>query len=280
MRFVQTDPNYARLLPVPGGYALESTYNRTLVDALKDRIPYNGRKWDAANKRWIIAPAHVKTVVAVVRQTLGIDLPIPAQQHMTITETRLIKLEYLGRCKVRGDESTASGYADGGWTTIWPETVLKEWFGVLDAEPDAPLTLYGALGIKAAAGPSEIKAAYRRMAKQWHPDVCKEDGAAERFKQIQAAYEVLSDPMKRKKYDAGLAFERSQKPDRTSIWDGGNAGYRSPLRCGYVLAEGQENLGRFIVSRVLQWEDVIDDHGRVMVSYWPLGSKTFEVRWS
>lgn len=60
---------------------------------------------------------------------------------------------------------------------------------------------YEILGVAKNAGDSEIKKAYRSLAKKYHPDVSKEADAAEKFKEINEAYEVLSDPQKRQNYD-------------------------------------------------------------------------------
>ncbi|KAJ4718419.1 Chaperone DnaJ [Melia azedarach] len=60
---------------------------------------------------------------------------------------------------------------------------------------------YATLGIPKSASSKEIKAAYRKLARQYHPDVNKEPGATEKFKEISAAYEVLSDDKKRALYD-------------------------------------------------------------------------------
>ncbi|BAT91500.1 Chaperone protein [Vigna angularis] len=60
---------------------------------------------------------------------------------------------------------------------------------------------YSTLGISKSATGKEIKAAYRKLARQYHPDVNKEPGATEKFKEISAAYEVLSDDKKRALYD-------------------------------------------------------------------------------
>lgn len=60
---------------------------------------------------------------------------------------------------------------------------------------------YEVLGVPKTASDAEIKTAYRRLARQHHPDVDKTSGAAERFKEISEAYQVLSDQQKRKAYD-------------------------------------------------------------------------------
>jgi len=60
---------------------------------------------------------------------------------------------------------------------------------------------YETLGVEPSAGDAEIKTAYRRMARKYHPDVSKEAGAEERFKAVNEAYEALRDPDKRAAYD-------------------------------------------------------------------------------
>ncbi|MCH8051560.1 MAG: J domain-containing protein, partial [Chloroflexi bacterium] len=61
---------------------------------------------------------------------------------------------------------------------------------------------YGALGVKRSASQKEIKAAFRRLARKLHPDLNPGDAAAEsRFKEINAAHDVLGDEEKRAKYD-------------------------------------------------------------------------------
>ncbi|MDX1837847.1 cytochrome C biogenesis protein [Legionella taurinensis] len=60
---------------------------------------------------------------------------------------------------------------------------------------------YQIMGLERGASPEEIKRAYRKLARKYHPDVSKEPGAEEKFKELGEAYEVLKDPEKKAKYD-------------------------------------------------------------------------------
>ena len=60
---------------------------------------------------------------------------------------------------------------------------------------------YSILGVEPGAGDAEIKTAYRRLARKYHPDVSKEAGAEDKFKAVNEAHEALRDPEKRKAYD-------------------------------------------------------------------------------
>src|SRR5438876_5875768 len=75
---------------------------------------------------------------------------------------------------------------------------------------------YGTLGVSRTATEKEIRAAYRRLARKLHPDVNPNDKASEaRFKEVNAAYSVLSDADKRKKYDAyGDNWEHAEEIER------------------------------------------------------------------
>ena len=71
---------------------------------------------------------------------------------------------------------------------------------------------YAALGVKRDASADEIKKAYRKLAQKHHPDVSKEAGAEEKFKEIAEAYATLKDPEKRAAYDQlGTGFQQGQE---------------------------------------------------------------------
>jgi molecular chaperone DnaJ len=92
--------------------------------------------------------------------------------------------------------------------------------------------LYEILGIARDASPTEIKAAYRKLARTLHPDVNADPADQERFKEITGAYEILSDPTKRQRYDEFGAAGPQGAPfgDIQDIFDmffGGGFGSRS-----------------------------------------------------
>jgi len=94
---------------------------------------------------------------------------------------------------------------------------------------------YKVLGISKTASVDDVKKAYRKLARKYHPDLNPNDEAAkQKFQEINEANEVLSDPEKRKKYDQygenwqrGEEYERSQQQYRQSNENpfGGSQGY-------------------------------------------------------
>lgn len=100
---------------------------------------------------------------------------------------------------------------------------------------------YEILGVKKDASDSELKSAYRKLALKWHPDRNKEEGAEAKFKEINEAYEVLSNQDKRTKYDqfGHAAF------DPSAGFGGAGRTYRQgPFTYSYTTGGGFEDLFR------------------------------------
>jgi curved DNA-binding protein len=89
----------------------------------------------------------------------------------------------------------------------------------------APRDFYSDLGVSRDASQDEIQRAYRKLARTHHPDVNKDPDAEERFKQISEAYDVLSDPQTRKRYDVfGADFRRVPADVDPEAWSRARAG--------------------------------------------------------
>ena len=86
---------------------------------------------------------------------------------------------------------------------------------------------YKILGVSRDAKTDEIRKAYRKLAKQYHPDINKEAGAEEKYKEINEAYEVLKDPDKREKYDTlGMNWQQGQDFTPPPGWGSSSGGYQ------------------------------------------------------
>lgn len=260
----------ARLTQQGNALLFESSYDAGLVAALKAQIPANARRWDVDQKAWLVDPGYAHTCVMLAMTYLGITINAPTAQTQQAA-IRLLEVRYIGQTKPRDGQTdrSAYGYCERKWSVLFPEAVLRSWFEA-PATPTQHVTLYSVLFVKQAASAEEIKSAYRRMAKQWHPDVCREPDAAEQFKRINEAYLVLSDAQQRKRYDMGLALEAQHGSKRKQSLDA----YHPPLRCGYILATGHDSLGTFVVDVIHQWEDIVVN-GQTLVTSWPKGADMF-----
>lgn len=267
----------ASLTYSPDGSMLrfEFSYSAAMVAMLKTQVPSSARRWDPATKTWAVAPAYADQCRALAQTYLGISLPEPQPPLFSATEptTQLIELRYLGTTKNRGDdERTALGHDGHEWRFVFPESVLRSWFG-LDSDPGAASTLYAVLGIGRSAGDAEIKRAFKSAARQWHPDVCSEPNATAMFQRINEAYQILGNARLRARYDVGLTLEATAGATRR------NDSWRAPLRCGWLLVTATPQLGRLMVSEIHQWTDIVNAAGQALVTSWRFGDDNYTERW-
>src|SRR5258708_5500911 len=122
---------------------------------------------------------------------------------------------------------------------------------------------YKTLGVDRKASDAEIKSAYRKLARKFHPDVNPNNKEAEaKFKQINEAYQVVSDPEKRKKYDElgadwehGVSQEemmRRYAQQRSAAGGGGGADFGADFGGGRGMITREERQGK---SRVIRWAE-------------------------
>ena len=109
---------------------------------------------------------------------------------------------------------------------------------------------YQILNVPRTATADEIKKAYRRLARKFHPDVSKEKDAEAKFKEVQEAYEVLKDPEKRAAYDQ---LGSNWKPGRSSVrrrtWAAASSFAGGP-RGGAAARSSAAQLQRFLLVAV------------------------------
>lgn len=196
---------------------------------------------------------------------------------------KLLDIRYIGWVKTYPGLQAANGFSNGGWTVLLTKSALYQFFGIAE-KPGEAATLYNVLGIVDTSSLDEIKSAYRRLAKQWHPDSCKEKDSRAQFETIKNAYDVLGNATRRAKYDAGLALQATLKSNVHNHRDLPSEEnpmqiYRSPLRCGYLLCEGHNQGTKFVVDKILQWQDIKNSQGQTLVVSWQRGHDHYTEAW-
>lgn len=255
------------------------SYNAALLDEFKRQIPARDRAWDSRNKCWLISPAYVGRATSVI-EGYGVDVfydgidPNDYSQAQATTQRRVCRILYIGSVKQRQDGSqSAMGLDDyGNWFYVFPYEVLTAWFGV-----DLNLshqTFYNLLGVTQNTTAAELKKAYRRLARQWHPDVCAEPNARDVFVAIQNAYELLSNDGQRRMYDLGLKMASTLSPIES-----GAAVWYSPLRCGDLDVEFVEGISKREIVKIHHWDDIHNDTGQILVSSWRRGADSPTFNW-
>lgn len=289
----------------------------TLVESLKSRIPKMYRAWNPGGMAWLVDPRavnHCKRAIEVAGYNVP-EFPPMTTQAIAAATQRTFKVEYIGACKERdGGEVSALATLNAQrpaynwdedrpfyeWPVEFPEAVLKDFFAGSSAKTSKGQTYYQVLCVVETATDEQIKTAFRRLARQWHPDVCREEDAAERFREITDAHDVLRDPVIRRRYDVGLSFERDADQRKAEIeaaakrftdsfhcargqrkWDDQRPQfYRAPLRCGSIVVEGVQGMRKFKVAKILSWDDITDAAtGKVMSTSWSKVKQGIEVTW-
>ena len=105
---------------------------------------------------------------------------------------------------------------------------------------------YDILGVSRDADQEDIQRAYRRLARTYHPDVNKDPAAEDRFKDISEAYDVLSDPQTRRRYDAfGPDFRQVPEDVDPETWRARAGAGRAGAGAGTSRAQGSRGAGGF-----------------------------------
>jgi hypothetical protein len=275
-----------RVVAESGGYKVLTPFNRDFVNSLKIEIPATSRKWSQESKAWYVSETHGAKLKELIDRHYGVDVQMPTIIGSTAATVHELtfKADYIGNSKAvaGGAEAVSSVHCNGGWNARIPEKVLRAWFNQSQEAETATgfVSLYSVLGCGEAATAEEIKKAYKRAARQWHPDVCKEPEAREMFEKVKEASTVLLDPVSRAKYNAGLFFEKLAK---NPLAGRGRAvvsmltSFTPLLRCGLLKVKGRMDLGLLVVDEILAWDDITNEFGQTMVSFW--AGDTFSVMW-
>jgi len=272
----------SRLSIENGAVVVATPYDPALVASIKG-LPASERKYNPTRKVWLVDPKHAPTIAHWIEAFLGETVPVPELKTTYQSKiTQRLTVRYVGSCKPRSDGSSSAygllGLGGNNWNVIFPEQVLRDFFGGSLATPGEAESYFSLLGISQAATVDDVSKAYRRMAKLWHPDICKEEAATDVFIRIKTAYDVLKDPDTRARYEAGLAFEALVNTPEPSVLQR-PYGYRAPLRSGMILIEGYQKFSMIEVEKILSWEDIVDGQGRVLIVSWPAGAKEPVEEW-
>ena len=275
---------------IQGDIEFRFPYNRFAVNSVK-KIPANLRRWEPKSKCWIVAASQEPELVRICQFHFNNEYNIIGKpQKANAVETKMLKIKYIGQPKDRGDGQETAFACDfsDDWNVVFSKDVLKHWFecgigGIEDDKPKTAITTYYALlAIAKNATGTEIKKAYRKAVRRYHPDVNSDEDAHEMFLKVQQAYETLKNPLQRRKYDASLLFA-ADVGKKMDTWDyqftAQNTGlYRPPLRCGWIMATGKNEVGRFVVSKILKWEPIMKN-GLELVTSWDAAMQGIKQEW-
>src|SRR5215475_4478318 len=184
--------------PSSGAYIVKGPKDANIIAALK-LLPVSQRRWNPDDFVWMVAPEAISKIAAAIERAGYTHPTIPPLDPPAGPTTKTFTVEYIGA--VKPERKTALGSIRGYWSIEFSEASLREWFDSKTTQTGkltSGQTCYQILCIFETATPVEIKSAYRRLSRQWHPDVCAESDARAKFEQINEAYKILFDPLTRK----------------------------------------------------------------------------------
>jgi DnaJ-domain-containing protein 1 len=242
-----------------------SQYDPVLIQRLKIDIPPSGRKPIYHNGRfshWVINKQYLTQLESITGKSFS-HLKTAVN---TTPSTKLFRVEYIGQIKDRGGEMSAMGLIDSNWSIVFPENVLKSWFTGKDDNLNIS-TFYTTLNVKQSASDREIKSAWRKMLRRYHPDINKDNDADDMTIKINDAYNILRNPQKRKKYDAGLKLQLLATRSKDYSAFGKTSNFTIPIRCGMILCKCIQSAGRNLVDEILEWVDIVEN-GKTLITSW------------
>lgn len=260
-------------------------YHKEFVALLKEKVPSNARAWDGQAKVWNVDAKYFDAVKGLAELHFDyVDVVHDRAQAKQMRQTILI--EYLGRCKETDwNVAFANAQVNGAWNTRVSETVLRAYFENATRVNTSQTTLYQLLGAKSTASLDELKRAYFRAAKVWHPDLNADPDAAEMFRKVKSAWDVLENPLQRAKYDAGLKLQAVQVNvpswQTLSLATYSDYGYRAPATCGLVDCEVEQGIKRTI-TQIYDWQDdtrVIGGLTLIRVASWDKQTQSVKTKW-
>ena len=240
--------------------------NINIINKIK-ALPYDKRAWSREEDCWKIDASLVDSLSDI----LGFSVKVERNKLGSENQRTTLDLHFISQPIRRvGGDVYSCGFHDQKFIAVLELSVLEEWYKWRPCD----VTLYTSLCIERTASQDEIKKAYRRVARQWHPDVVGEsekEVAHNMFIMINRAYEILSNDIKRRKYDAALLMlpkpDKEEQPMRFL-----------PYRCGRLVCDAEVS-AKIKVTKIYKWDDITNDQGQIMCATWKKGDATYETIW-
>lgn len=257
-------------------------YVKGLNNYVKKWIPSSERRYCPITKRWFFNKFYLNNVANGIKQ-FGLFPVIVDLGGESGNNTQEFVIEYLKITYTKKDGTFYKLYLRNRHIANLPDYQMKQWW--LDNPYNKPKPLsaeasnfYKLLEVDQHCKIEEIKESYRQLAMQFHPDTSTELDAHEIFVRLNSAYEVLTNPIKRKKYDAGITYARMINENGSSVTSRSRF-TEPPVKCGRVKAVGKFHLGLFVIDKVLKWQDIIKD-GKLMASHFNTVTNNYEITWN